>query len=184
MTNFSGTLWRSGGKLLCCWPQFPPPKLTCFALLLLGASQHQAVTHSDRGTSQMSPPALHVRYRNGLQAFWHQFLTPLQIPAALYVFLCLFAPCWMGMWLPDSNVLCCERFKRYCSAISSVAEMKQMPPTGILEQYGIFGAHLTSNESITQVMYLGKKFLGICDGCCWHPSQIILVFHADFGKLF
>lgn len=27
MTNFLGTLWHSGDKLLCCWPQSPPSEL-------------------------------------------------------------------------------------------------------------------------------------------------------------
>lgn len=181
MTNFLGTRWHSGDKLLCCWPQSPPSELTCFALLLLGASQHWAVTHSDRGTRQMfsSKHGQHVRHMDGLQAFWLQFLTPLQLPAASFVFLCLFAPCRIRMWLPDSQMCLWEaQALLFCNQLCSWSQADA--------SYRCPGAvgHIWGTFSLKWKHHLGHVLEEEVFGCFWWVLLTFLIFHTDFGKLF
>lgn len=86
---------------------------------------------------------LHLRHWNGLQAFWHRFLAPLQITADSYVFPCFLAPCQMGVWLPDlTNVLCLweAQTPSFCDQLcsSSQAEASHRYPGAIGQIWGIF----------------------------------------------
>lgn len=181
MTNFSGTLWRSGDKLLCCWPQSPPPKLTCFALLLLGASQHWAVTHSDRGTSQMfsSSTAREVQeWASGILAPVPDSTADSCCLVCLSVPLCSMLDGDVTSWL-KCVVLWEVQALLFSNQLCSwnEADASHRYPGAVRHFWGTFNLKWRHHSGHV----LGEEV----SGCLWWVLlTIILVLHADFGKLF
>lgn len=127
--------------------------------------------------------SLHLRHRNGPQAFWLRFLAPLQITADSYVFPCLFAPCQMGMQLPDlTNMLCLweAQTPSFCDQLCSWSQARasQSYPRAIGQIWGIF--NLKWKHHSRSCSWGGIFWVFVW----WVLLTGVFVFHADFGKTF
>lgn len=183
MTNFSGTQQHSGDKLLCCWPvSFIRTHMLCTAVV----ESFSALSCDSQWQRYQPDVLLQIRAareaQNGLQSFWHHFLTPLQIPAAsfcLSVPLCSMLDKDVTSWL--TSVLCLWEAQAllFCNQLCSWSQANAS------HRYPGEVGHIWGTFSLKWKHHLGHVLEEEVFGCLrWVLLTVILVFHADFGKLF
>lgn len=100
----------------------------------------------------------------------------------LHIFLCLFAPCRMGMWLPSlTNVLCLweAQIPLFCSLCGWSQVVASHRYLGAIGQMGArFNLKVSFQERSWEA-----DFGCLCDWCCWQSSySSVLTLKGSFSK--